>query len=128
MAVFLNTETSVFQIAGPVKAFRFSLPKRITVPAAFAGRVVMPAVVENAATFMYRPAGTLANGSPITDGRPREQLQITENGNPERAVWMIFSCQPPTILSDAPLLFRYFCPLPKGKSMIASAERRLWTS
>src|SRR5258708_18807288 len=100
----------------------------MTVPAAFAGSTVIPCVVENAATFMYRPAGTLANGSPITDGRPRSQLQSTENGKPDRALWMMLICQPETNLSIDPALFQYFCPLPNGKSMIASADSSCLTS
>ena len=49
--VVLNIDRSVFQIAGPLKEFRGKLPYWITVPAAFAGSVVMPVVVENAARF-----------------------------------------------------------------------------
>src|SRR5467141_2284695 len=84
-AVVLNSDKSVFQIAGPLNVFRPRPPYLITVPAALAGKVVNPVVVEKAAAFRYLPGARPAKGSPICVGLTTEQLQTTLNGNPERA-------------------------------------------
>src|SRR5207237_500590 len=87
------------------------------------GNVVIPCVSEKALTFKKKPGFTPEKGSLIWVGRTISQLQTTLNGNPDRALWMIFNCQPLTNLSARPL-FQKRCPLPNGRSMIASAESK----